>query len=198
MDPDRELVERCQRARSREYRTAFGELYEAYKDRVYNVTYRITGNASDALDAAQETFGILFRKIRSFRFRSKFSSWVYRIAVNAAIDLKRRGVGRRLPSSEGGTEGLQADAVDIEDKRTRGPVREAGASELEEEVQRAVSALSPKLRGIIALRHVEGLSYEEISQALRCSLGTVKSRLARAHSALEATLSRVLDRHFLD
>jgi RNA polymerase sigma-70 factor (ECF subfamily) len=198
MDPDRELVERCQRALPRKNLAAFGELYEAYKNRVYNVTYRITGNATDALDAAQETFGILLRRIRTFRFRSKFSSWVYRIAVNAAIDLKRRGIGRRFPPLEGGSEGLHADSIDIADERIRGPVREAGARELEEEVQRAVSALSPKLRGIIVLRHVEGLSYEDISEVLRCSIGTVKSRLARAHAALETTLSKVLDRHFLD
>ncbi|MBK8180953.1 MAG: sigma-70 family RNA polymerase sigma factor [Planctomycetes bacterium] len=68
----------------------FRDLYEQYKDRVYNVCFRISGNTADALDASQETFGILFRKLPDFRFQSKFSSWVYRIAVNASIDLRRR------------------------------------------------------------------------------------------------------------
>jgi RNA polymerase sigma-70 factor (ECF subfamily) len=84
-DPDRLLVEACQSSRTSGLEGAFSDLYDAYKDRVYNVCYRNTGNASDALDASQETFGILFRKIHDFRFESKFSSWVYRLASSACI-----------------------------------------------------------------------------------------------------------------
>ena len=85
-DPEAELVLACQRAEPRALEGEFRELYERYKDRVYNVCYRITGNPTDALDASQETFGIVFRRIREFRFQSRFSSWIYRIAVNASID----------------------------------------------------------------------------------------------------------------
>ena len=84
IDPDRELVEACQDDPRMGFQGSFRKLYEQYKDRVYNVCYRITGNATDALDASQETFGIIFRKIGEFRFESKFSSWVYRVAVNAS------------------------------------------------------------------------------------------------------------------
>ena len=94
-DPDRDLVLACQETRPSGFEGAFRELYDLYKDRVYNVCYRITGNPADALDASQETFGILFRKIGAFRFESRFSSWVYRIAVNASIDLKRRASVKR-------------------------------------------------------------------------------------------------------
>jgi RNA polymerase sigma-70 factor (ECF subfamily) len=197
MDPDRELVESCQGADPEAYRKAFEELYNLYKDRVYNVAYRITGNAVDALDASQETFGILFRKIRGFRFRSKFSSWIYRIAVNAAIDLKRRGVARRIPAMETLPEGVSLDRLEIEAEGARGPEEWVGGRELEIEVQRAIDALSPKLRAIVVLRHIEGLSYEQISEVLRCSMGTVKSRLARAHGSLEKSLVGVMDRHFV-
>ena len=198
MDPDRELIERCQRTKTEEYRRTFEELYNLYKDRVYNIAYRITGNAVDALDASQETFGIIFRKIRGFRFDSRFSSWLYRIAVNAAIDLKRRGVARRIPSLETLPEGVSLEHVDLEADGALGPERSAGGRELEVEVQRAIDSLSPKLRGIVVLRHVEGLSYDQISEVLRCSMGTVKSRLARAHAALEKRLIGVIDRHFVE
>ncbi|HET6204008.1 MAG TPA: sigma-70 family RNA polymerase sigma factor [Planctomycetota bacterium] len=198
MDPDRELVEACQRAETEKYRKAFEELYNLYKERVYNVAYRITGNPVDALDASQETFGILFRKIRDFRFRSKFSSWVYRIAVNAAIDLKRRGVARRFPAPAPVSGGQDLERLELEADGGRGPERWAGGRELESEVQRAITRLSPKLRAIVVLRHIEGLSYEQISEVLRCSMGTVKSRLARAHESLERSLVGVMERHFVE
>ena len=198
MDPDRELVEACQRAESETYREAFEELYNLYKERVYNVAYRITGSPVDALDASQETFGILFRKMREFRFRSKFSSWVYRIAVNAAIDLRRRGVARRFPAPAASPEGMSLDRLELEEDGGRGPERWAGGRELEVEVQGAIDRLSPKLRAIVVLRHVEGLSYEQISEVLRCSMGTVKSRLARAHESLERSLVGVLERHYVE
>lgn len=178
----------------------FRELYELYKDRVYNVCFRIAGNMTDALDASQETFGIVFRKLPEFRFQSKFSSWVYRIAVNASIDLKRRSSTRQLSSldaiqasSEAGT-GLR---FDLRDDRIEMPFATASRHELEREIQSAISRLSPKLRAITVLRYVENLSYEEIGEALSISIGTVKSRLARAHAALDRELTPVLDRYYL-
>ena len=198
-DPDRELVLRCQAATPNGLEGCFRELYDGYKDRVYNVCYRITGNGNDALDAAQETFGILFRKIDGFRFQSKFSSWVYRIAVNASIDLKRRAANRRLPSLDQISEGRGDDPVRFEpaDERAESPIEAAATVELEAEVQSAITRLSPKMRAITVLRYMQGLSYEEISISLGISLGTVKSRLARAHQALDRELTPLLDRHGL-
>lgn len=202
MDPDRELVLSCQAIAPSGLEGGFRELYEQYKDRVYNVCYRITGNPADALDAAQETFGILFRKIGEFRFESRFSSWVYRIAVNASIDLKRRQ-GARMQTSldavrSGSGLGMDGSAsADLSDERNQGPEGEAAQCELQVEVQAAISRLSTKMRQITVLRYMEGLSYEQISEVLRISLGTVKSRLARAHQALDRELTPVLDKHYL-
>lgn len=199
-DPDRELVLACQSSIPCGLEGAFRKLYDQYKDRVYNVCYRISGNPTDALDAAQETFGILFRKIGEFRFESKFSSWVYRIAVNASIDLKRRSGSRWSASLDALREQDAAQGgarLDLEDRVSEGPVGAATRRELEEEIQRAILRLSPKLRAITVLRYVEGLSYEEISESLQISLGTVKSRIARAHQALDRELTPVLDRHYL-
>jgi RNA polymerase sigma-70 factor (ECF subfamily) len=198
-DPDRVLVEACQATPVAGLQGAFRDLYEQYKDRVYNVCFRITGNSTDALDASQETFGVMFRKIGEFRFDSKFSSWVYRIAVNASIDIKRRSGSRWLASLEGSREvdGREFPRVDLRDDRTEAPSVAASRHELEDEIQLAISKLSPKMRAITVLRYIESLSYEEIAETLHVSIGTVKSRLSRAHQALDRELTPVLDRHYL-
>ncbi len=197
-DPDAELILACQRAPLAGLDGPFRELYELYKDRVYNVCYRITGNPSDALDAAQETFGILFRKLREFRFESKFSSWVYRIAVNASIDLKRRSRSRKLASLDALQESAEGEGrFDPTDERLEMPMHAASRHELEREVQRAIASLSPKLRTITVLRYIENQSYEQIAETLQISLGTVKSRLARAHDMLDQHLTPILDRYYL-
>jgi len=177
----------------------FRDLYERYKDRIYNVCYRVSGNASDALDASQETFGILFRKVGDFRFQSRFSSWVYRIAINASIDLKRRQSSRRLASLDAITEnrGGNGGHFELEDGSLEMPSDVASRHELEAEVQRAISRLSTKLRAITVLRYVENQSYDEIAETLKISLGTVKSRLSRAHAAMDRELAPVLHKHYL-
>jgi RNA polymerase sigma-70 factor (ECF subfamily) len=198
-DPDAELVLSCQRTSASALQGDYRRLYERYKDRVYNVCFRITGNPSDALDASQETFGIVFRRIGEFRFESRFSSWVYRIAVNASIDIKRRARSRRLASLEALQEANPGDRsrYDPTDGTVEMPSASASRHELEAEIQRAISRLSDKLRTIIVLRYVESLSYEELAETLGISLGTVKSRLARGHEALDRELTPVLDRHYL-
>lgn len=197
-DPDGELVLLCQRAPATSLEGDYRRLYDRYKDRVYNVCYRITGNPSDALDASQETFGILFRRLAEFRFESRFSSWVYRIAVNASIDVRRRQRSRRLTSIEALQEGVdERGKFEIADGAVEMPSASASRHELEHEIQRAISRISPKFRAVIVLRYIENLSYEEVAETLRISLGTVKSRLARAHEALDKELTPVLDRHYL-
>ena len=199
VDPDKDLVLACQADKPQGLEGTFRTLYEEYKDRVYNTCYRITGNPADALDASQETFGILFRKIDSFRFESRFSSWVYRIAVNASIDLKRRSTQRRATSLDAPVDAQAGEGLrtEIEDEATERPSAAASRHELEQEVQRAISRLSPKMRVITVLRYLEALSYEQIAQTLQISIGTVKSRLARAHQALDRELTPVLDKHYL-
>lgn len=197
-DPDRALVLACQAAPDQGFQGAFRELYDEFKDRVYNVCFRITGNATDALDASQETFGILHRKLADFRFESKFSSWVYRIAVNASIDIKRRTTARPTASLDAlDAEEGEAGRFDLADEASEPPTGAAARRELEADIQLAIDRLSPKMRAITILRYIEGLSYDEIAETLAISLGTVKSRLSRAHAALDRELTPVLDRHVL-
>jgi RNA polymerase sigma-70 factor, ECF subfamily len=198
-DPDAELVLDCQRTSASSLEGEYRRLYDRYKDRVYNVCFRIAGNPSDALDASQETFGILFRRIRGFRFESRFSSWVYRIAVNASIDVRRRARSRKIASLEAMNETgpSRGSKYDLADRMIEMPSVSASRHEFEAAVQRAIDRLSPKLRAIVVLRYIETLSYDEIAETLRISLGTVKSRLARAHDALDRELTPVLDKHYL-
>lgn len=197
VDPDRALVEACQAQGEQGFEGPFRELYEGYKDRVYSTCYRITGNPTDALDAAQETFATLYRRIDGFRFESRFSSWLFRIAVNASIDLKRRAASRPWASLDG-LRAMGDRGLDPVDEVTEAPTGYAERRELQVDVQRAIDRLSDKLRTITVLRYIQGLSYEEIAETLGISLGTVKSRLSRAHDMLDRELTPLLDRHYLD
>jgi RNA polymerase sigma-70 factor, ECF subfamily len=198
-DPDAELVQACQSTAASSLEGDYRRLYERYKDRVYNVAFRITGNPSDALDASQETFGIVFRRIREFRFESRFSSWVYRITVNASIDVRRRALSRRVVSLESLSEGSHGDRGNFEPAASMVdmPMVSASRREFEQAIQRAIMRLSDKLRPPVVLRYIEHLSYEEVAETLKLSLGTVKSRLARAHVVLDRELAPILHKHYL-
>jgi RNA polymerase sigma factor (sigma-70 family) len=91
----------------------------------------------------------------------------------------------------------EGGAFDVEDERTEAPTAFASRHELEKDIQRAIDRLSPKMRAIIVLRYLESLSYDEIAETLDISLGTVKSRLSRAHAALDRELTPIVDRHFI-
>lgn len=190
-DPDLELVEACQAAEGEEFERAFARIFALYQDRVYTICLRVCGNQEDALDAAQETLVTLARRIGDFAGRSRFSSWVYRIAVNAAIDVRRR----RLDAPRGGVRthlGEDAEwlADSAPDTPSSNPLAEAQRAEEMGQVREALANINPRFSSLLVLRYIEGLSYDEIAETLDCSLGTVKSRLNRAHTALRAYLER--------
>ncbi|MCK5943603.1 MAG: sigma-70 family RNA polymerase sigma factor [Planctomycetes bacterium] len=162
------------------FHDAFEVVFHRYRERVYAIAYRISGNASDAMDIVQESFALLFRKLGSFKGNALFSTWLFRIVANCSIDYRRRNKTGRGPSllSDHG------DGVDVADE-SLGPRDVAAVNEVGDQVQAAISKLSPKLRAIMALRYLEEMSYEQLASTLELSMGTVKSRLARAHLALE-------------
>ncbi|MEZ5966493.1 MAG: sigma-70 family RNA polymerase sigma factor [Planctomycetota bacterium] len=192
-DPDAELVRACGDPNSDAFELAFETLYTRYRDRVYGIAYRITGNSVDALDAEQEAFALLFRKISAFRFGSLFSTWLFRLVVNCSIDVVRSRCARRQAVELGSVPEHESPVGDEVD-----PQVSASRNELGGFVQAALNRISPKLRAVLALRYLEGMSYEELCDALGVSMGTVKSRLARAHVAMENVLRRdpVLQTHF--
>jgi len=171
---------------------AYAELFALYKNRVFTICLRVTGNSEDALDAAQETMLTLARRIRDFAFRSQFSSWVYRIAVNAAIDVRRR----RLEGAHGSVSMILSnqDEETAPDPPVAGeasdPVLRVASAEARARVQEALAAINPRFSSLLVLRYIEDLSYEQIAEVLECNLGTVKSRLNRAHAALRDYLAR--------
>jgi RNA polymerase sigma-70 factor (ECF subfamily) len=190
-DPDQTLVERCQSSSGADFDEAYRQIFALYQDRVYNTCFRVTGNANDALDAAQETMVIIARRISGFAFRSKFSSWVYRIAINAAIDIRRKRMGAprsgvaTIVGVVDGTEMMQQVADETPQAE---PHQQLVANENQQLIQSALSDMNSKFAAILVLRYIEGLSYDEIADAQECTLGTVKSRLNRAHHSLREFL----------
>lgn len=182
-DPDAELVAACRNPDSEGFHEAFEVLFNRYRERVYAIAFRISGNQSDALDIVQESFALLFRKLGSFKGNSLFSTWLFRIVANCSIDHRRRNKVGRAPTLLSD----QENRVDMVDE-SLGPRDVAAVHEVGDQVQLAISKLSPKLRAILALRYLEEMSYEDLAATLDVSMGTVKSRLARAHLALEHTV----------
>jgi RNA polymerase sigma-70 factor (ECF subfamily) len=189
-DPAAEIVKKCQTASGSEFQEAYRELFVLFQDRVFTVCFRVTGNRHDALDAAQEAMVAVLRRIHGFEFRSKFSSWVYRIAVNAAIDVRRRrtdaprGGVRTLLGTEPGEELSQGSDAPAQVE----PSSQLARTETQEAVRDALTRINPKFSALLVLRYIEELSYEAIAEVQECSLGTVKSRLNRAHAALRSFL----------
>lgn len=179
-DPDAKLVAACRNPDSEGFERAFGLLFERYRERVYAIAFRIAGNPSDAMDIVQESFALLFRKLSGFQGKSLFSTWLFRIVVNCSIDHRRRTRKGHAPSLLCD----QEESVELADEGP-GPEDSASVHEVGDQVQEAITQLSPKLRVVLALRYLEEMSYEELAATLELSMGTVKSRLARAHLALE-------------
>lgn len=168
---------------------AFAQLVSANEKRVYNLTLRMTGNQSDAEDAAQEAFLNAWRGLKFFKGDSSFATWVYRLASNAAIDLLRRERSRRAGetlSLEDEETGGQLDLPDPEP----GPVESLERRERRAALRRALDELSEEHRQVLEMRAIDDLSYEEIAQSLGLTVGTVKSRLARGRIALKKLLVR--------
>jgi RNA polymerase sigma-70 factor (ECF subfamily) len=181
-DPDRELVERWRRGEAH----AFERLVERHQRRVFGLLLRMLGSREEAEDAAQETFLNLHRHGHRFRRESRFSTFVYRVAVNAALN-RRRSLGRRRTHLER-LALRQASGHDLP-VRPRGPEESTSGDQLRARVQRELLTLSPALRAPLVLYDLEGLPYGEIAGVLGVAEGTVKSRIHRARQALRERLS---------
>lgn len=162
-------------------------MVERYQRRVVGVALAIAHNQDDAIELAQETFVRAFENLSKFESRSSFSTWLYRIAANLAIDFRRRegrhivlrgeeaeGEMRRLPSAQGDSYGALR------------------RSELSERIRQGLDQLTPEHRAVVLLREVEGLSYDEISDTLNIPRGTVMSRLHYARNRLRGMLKDVV------
>ena len=162
---------------------AFAQLVKRYEQRVLALTTRMCSNAADAEEAAQEAFLSAWQGLPFFRGDASFSTWLYRLASNACVDLLRRE-GRHRGSLSLDDEDA---AIDLPD-HALSPHDEAERSELRRQIEDGLRTLPPEYRQVLLLREVHQLSYGEISQILSLDLGTVKSRINRARKRLRKIL----------
>ncbi|WJW76132.1 RNA polymerase sigma factor RpoE [Thiohalobacter sp. IOR34] len=185
---DQLLVKRVQQGDKR----AFDLLVRKYQHKIVQLVTRYVHNPADALDVAQEAFIKAYRALPSFRGDSAFYTWLYRIAINTAKNYLV-AQGRRPPAED-------IDVSDAEHFEGESGLKEYGTPEhmvLKDEIGQtindAIEALPEDLRTAITLRELEGLSYEEIANAMDCPIGTVRSRIFRAREAIENRLRPLLE-----
>jgi RNA polymerase sigma-70 factor, ECF subfamily len=187
-DTDQQLVQRVQAGD----KSAFNLLVLKYQHRVLKLVSRFVNDAAEAEDVAQEAFIKAYRALPSFRGDSAFYTWLYRIAINTAknalVSNRRRPVDFDL------------DMQDPEQYERQARLRDADTpegvmltEEIREVVEKAMEQLPEDLRTAIVLRELEGLSYEEIAEAMDCPVGTVRSRIFRAREAIDKKLKPLLD-----
>ena len=164
--------------------TAFEALVRLYEKKVYTLCRRMCANEEDAQEAAQDTFLAVWRSVGSFRQESSFSTWLYRLATNACIDLLRRN------KRSGGSMSLddEENAIELVDPQLL-PQQELERRETGRLIQEGLCALPEDYRSILLLREVQGLSYAEIALVTRLELGTVKSRISRGRILLRNYLT---------
>jgi RNA polymerase sigma-70 factor (ECF subfamily) len=189
---DQEVVERARKADEVAYR----ELLRRYQRPVFSLIYRMVRDRELAEDLSQETFVKVLNALDRYRPEYKFSSWVFKIANNAAIDHLRRKELDTL-SLEGGPdattpERVEATALQLGD-HAESPLDELEARELGATIERAIGGLRPEYRSCIILRHVEGRPYDEIAVILDLPLGTVKTYIHRARAELRLALDGLLE-----
>lgn len=185
---DQALVERVQQGD----KSAFDILVLKYQSKIIQLVNRYVHDPDEAMDVAQEAFIKAYRAIGRFRGDSAFYTWIYRIAINTAKN-HLVASGRRPPAGD-------IDAQDAEQYEGATGLREYATpermilkDEIEKTVASAIEELPDDLKTAITLRELEGLSYEEIAQAMECPIGTVRSRIFRARDAIDTKLKPLLD-----
>lgn len=180
---DSVLIQQCVRGD----RAAFGLLVRRYQDRLFNTVVRILGNADDAADIVQESFLHAFVKLDAFKGDARFFTWLYRIAVNASISMKRK---QRVVISTDSREALPALVESVDKSEVSRPESALERRERIERLEAALNRLTPDHRAVIVLKEIEDLSYESISEILGVPVGTVRSRLHRARLDLRDQLMK--------
>ena len=166
---------------------AFGVLVHRHQDRLYNSVYRMVGNAEDAYDVVQEAFLNAYQSLESFKGDSLFFTWLYRIAVNTAISLKRKQ--RAVVSIDTARNGAQGiEPPDPSDLSRPGHAMEQ--AEQQRRIQAALSRLSPEHRAVLVMKDMEGQKYENMAEVLQVPIGTIRSRLHRARLELRELLEK--------
>lgn len=187
-EADRLLVQRVQSGDV----AAFNALVLKYQQRVFKLVSRYVRDREEALDVTQEVFVRAYKALGGFRGESAFYTWLYRIAVNAAKNAV--GAASRNPV-EGSLDVDDPELAEVQSKLTdvSSPERQLYADELKRTINEAIQDLPAELRRAILLREIEGLSYEEIAEIMKCPVGTVRSRIFRAREAISTRIKPLLE-----
>ncbi len=189
---DQTLVRQCQHGDPE----AMSCLIIKYQDRIYNTILKICSNRDDAAELTQDTFVKVLESIHTFRGKSSFYTWLFRVAVNLTLNHCRRRFKLSPVSLDATNENLEKQrerlASILADSEKNDPSRIAQQKELLQRVIDSIGQLQEEHRTVLVLRDIEQMSYEEIAQVLDIELGTVKSRLSRARTALRDLLETVL------
>jgi RNA polymerase sigma-70 factor, ECF subfamily len=189
-EDDIALVRRCQKGDA----LAFEQLVIKYRSKVFSMIYGMVQNEQDAWDLAQEGFIKAWRSIHRFKGQASFYTWLYRIVTNVAIDsLRRKGFKKTAEFDDQ----IAANEVEPGSKTvpTPDPLPHQGLEreEIRQRIEQAISKLSPEHRAVIVMKEIEELQYNEIAEALGCSIGTVMSRLFYARKKLQTLLKDVYE-----
>lgn len=186
---DQALVARAQRGDT----GAFDLLVRKYQHKVAKLIGRYVRDRTEVEDVSQEAFIRAYRALAGFRGDSAFYTWLYRIAVNTAKNYLE-SLARRPPGSDLEVEGAELLAVGEPLRESATPERQLLTDEIAATIRRTLAALPEDLRTAVTLREFEGLSYEEIAEAMDCPIGTVRSRIFRAREAIDQELKPLLER----
>ncbi len=167
---------------------AFDRLVSTYQGRLYGLIYNMTSNREDTEDLLQDVFVKAYRYLPRFRKKSSFYTWIYRIAVNTTINFLRRKKKKYMMSLNDIDAGVERDPDYVELSARMTPSREAGLSEIQQKVNEAMLTLSEKHRTVVVMHDIQGKAHDEIAKILKCSSGTVRSRLFYARQQLQAAL----------
>jgi len=185
---DRELVARLQAGNEQ----AFDQLVTRHQQRALNVAFQLLRDREDAMEVAQDAFVRIYRSIGEFRGECEFTTWLHQIVVNLARNRYRwwQRRGRQATVSIDCPVETAAGAVEVQvEAKGDTPDVEAAQAEFVRTLSEKMAELPAKLREVLVLRNIENMRYEEIATALGCSVGTVKSRIARAREALRAAMA---------
>ena len=186
-DEEIQLISRCQQGDQE----ALKEIFDKYQKKVYRIAYGVVRHREEALDIVQEVFVKLFRSIKNFKGRSHFYTYLYRMVMNTAIDHTRK-MGKQFISSLD-----EEGSFEPSDEVEKGPERILLHKELEEKVKVAMKKLPAEQRAALIFREVEGLSYQEMADAMECSIGTVMSRLHYGRKRMQELLKDYVEPHCL-
>lgn len=168
-------------------KNSYALLVEAYNERIINYLARMTGNRYEAEELAQEAFVRAYVALSSYKPQYKFSTWLFKIATNLCINhLKKRSRLVHMEDYQG--EDGQSAWVMPDTRSYRNPAMAAERREMRRQIQEAIDQLPPAYRTVVILRHLQGLSYQEIAEVIDLPIGTVKSRLGRGRSRLVSQL----------